>query len=328
MRDMPISIAQLLSDDDDDRDAAQAALAKAGDGEKKKLLDPLRTALAERVGRDDSSWTHAARALLLLQTSQASAAVEALAAHADAKVRASLVSLFAELGPLPPAVVALARDEAPRVRNRVASKLAERPVAGAFEPLFLHATKEGAGADLLKAVAACSRLGSTADRAKVDALLGKLLDAKDDDQRENAISAFSYLRSATPASKAKLEKLATAKRAQSKWKAVGALAAIGDDTEARLALLIETASKGDSTAADSAGVVLAYDIDPDLVVPAYEKAMSHAKPVVRAFAVTEVTAHPDKRARVDIAKIEALLKDESAAVKRAAREAIASLAGA
>jgi len=125
MNDMSISIPDLLSDDDDERDAAQAALAKVGVGEKKKLLDGLRTALAERVG-NDASWTHAARALLLLHTSEASAAVEALAVHADAKVRASVVSLFAEIGPLPPAVVTLAGDEAPRVRNRVASKLAER----------------------------------------------------------------------------------------------------------------------------------------------------------------------------------------------------------
>ena len=322
---MSISIQNLVSKKDSERVAERRALADASASERAALLAPLLEAMAERVRNNDSGapWSYAARALLLLALPEATEPVIALARHEEPSVRAALVSLFAELGPLPAPVAALAGDESERVRSRVFSKLAARPVAGVAETVRAHALKPDADEDALKALAACARVGTEDDRAKADAVLAEALDATEDARREGAIGAFSYLRSASPEARAKLVALTTAERPQTKYPAIGALAAVGDDTDARLALLIETGAKGKSLDADVAMLFLGYELDADLVVPAYEGAMAHARPAVRAFAVTGATAHPDKRERVDLAKVEALLADSDGEVRAAAASALA-----
>jgi len=323
---MSISIENLLADKDSVRLPARRALANASASERAPLLAPLLEALQQRVGADDPDepWTYAADALLLLDVPAGSEAVHALVRHEEPSVRAALVELFAELGPLPPPVAALADDEEEEVRSSVFSNLARQPVPGLAETVRTHAQQPDAGEDALKALGACARVGSHDDRAKADAVLAEALDATDDARREGAIGAFSYLRSASPEARAKLRALTTAERPQTKYPAIGALAAVGDDTDARLDLLIETGAKGQSLDADVAMLFLG-NMDPGQVVPAYERAMTHARPVVRAFAVTGATAHPNKRARVDVGKVEALLADSDGEVRAGAANAAAKL---
>ena len=318
---MSISMNDLLSDDDDERDAAEKALAKAPDAERQKLLASLTKELDKRIKKDDftTPWTRAETALLLLKLPEATSVVTALARHADEGVRASLVSVYADLGPLPAFVVALASDASADVRGRVFAKLVDGPTAAALPALLEQATtKQDSEEDVLKALGACARLGTDADRAKAEAILSEALDAKKAERREGAIGAFSQMRSASPEVRAKLKKHADAKRPQTKYAAIGALAAVGDETEARLSELIETGARGELDAADSATLVLAFDIDAALTVPALEKAMVHENPLIRAFGVREVTTSPGKRALLDLAKVEALLADADDEVRATA----------
>jgi hypothetical protein len=320
----------MLSDDDEEREAAIEKTSKLGEAERAKLLPPLLKELAKRLkgAKDDTNEVeHPAAALMALQMPEAEAAVLAVAEHKNAQVRACLPEIVARHpSEATRAVVRkLAVDKNEDVRDAAFEELKEHPDAGAAEALLKQATKkQSTSGTVLEALVACARLAPAPVRAEVEAFFVKRFDAEDEDEALAALESVGGLGTVSTATLAALRERTSARDERQRVRAVAALAALGDDTEARLAALIELAARGTAMESATAGTLL-HDLPRAPVAKALRAALSHPLAVVRAEAVEECTAIPGLAEHADVDAVEAMLADADEEVRLAAIRALGGL---